>query len=67
MIIQFPEVRLNRELELRDEKYKKILPRASAIIVDSDLGKMNAAHRYGIDQDRIHIIPFNQLKPLGLK
>jgi glycosyltransferase involved in cell wall biosynthesis len=55
---EFPEVRLNRELEYRDENYKKILSRASAIIVDSDLGKMNAAHRYGIDLERIHILPF---------
>ena len=64
---EFPEVRLNRELELRDEKYKKILPRASAIIVDSDLGKMNAAHRYGIDQDRIHIIPFQPAEAIRSK
>ena len=64
---EFPEVRLNRELELRDENYKKILPRASAIIVDSDLGKMNAAHRYGIDQDRIHILPFQPAEAIRSK
>ena len=55
---EFPEVRLSREFEYRDENYEKILSRASAIIVDSDLGKMNAAHRYGIDLERIHILPF---------
>ena len=55
---EFPEVRLSRELEYRDDNFKKILSRASAIIVDSDLGKMNAAHRYGIDLERIHILPF---------
>ena len=55
---EFPEVRLDREFEYRDENYKKILSRASAIIVDSDLGKINAAHRYGIDLDRIYVLPF---------
>jgi glycosyltransferase involved in cell wall biosynthesis len=35
-----------------------ILPRAAAIFVDSELGKKNTARRYGVDQERIHILPF---------
>jgi len=55
---EFPEVRLNKEFEKRDQKYQKILPRATAILVDSKLSMMNAAHRYGVNLERIHIMPF---------
>ncbi len=55
---EFPEVRLNKEFEKRDKSYKNILPRATAILVDSETGKMNTAYRYGINLDRIHVIPF---------
>ena len=55
---EFPEVRLNKEFEKRDKSYKNILPRATAILVDSETGKVNTAYRYGINLDRIHIVPF---------
>jgi len=55
---EFPEVRQNKEFEKRDENYKKILPKATAILVDSELSKYNVLNRYGIDSERIHIIPF---------
>tara|TARA_B110000027_G_scaffold132139_1_gene157710 strand:- start:1310 stop:2527 length:1218 start_codon:yes stop_codon:yes gene_type:complete len=55
---EFPEVRQNKEFEWRDESYKKILPRATAILVDSEIGKTNTAHRYGINLDRIYVMPF---------
>ena len=55
---EFPEVRWNRALESRDRNYQAILPRATAIFVDSHLGKINTLHRYGVDEDRIHVIPF---------
>lgn len=42
---EFPEVRWNRQLEARDRNYRKILPRAIAIFVDSELGKENAVRR----------------------
>ena len=58
--VEFPEVRMNKEFERRDQNYHKILPRATAILVDSKLGKMNAAQRYCIDLERIHIMPFLQ-------
>jgi glycosyltransferase involved in cell wall biosynthesis len=55
---EFPEVRWNRQLESRDRNYRAVLPRATAIFVDSELGKENAARRYGVDLERIHVIPF---------
>lgn len=55
---EFPEVRDNKEFERRDENYKKILPSATAIIVDSEIGKSNVINRYGVDESRVHIIPF---------
>jgi glycosyltransferase involved in cell wall biosynthesis len=55
---EFPEVRNSKEFERRDENFKKILPSATAIIVDSEVGKSNVINRYGVDESRVHIIPF---------
>ena len=59
---EFPEVRENKEFEKRDISYRNILPRATAILVDSETGKVNTAHRYGINLDRIHVLPFQPSK-----
>lgn len=55
---EFPEVRWNREFESREKNYRKILPRAIAVLVDSDRGKNSVVHRYGIDCERVHVMPF---------
>lgn len=55
---EFPEVRNNKEFQKREQYYKSVLPRATAIIVDSNLGKENITERYSIPYRRIHIIPF---------
>jgi len=55
---EFPEVRWNREFEAREKSYRALLPRATAIFVDSGLGKKNVVHRYGIDEGRVHVMPF---------
>jgi len=55
---EFPEVRWNRQLEARDKNYCALLPSATAIFVDSELGKKNVVHRYGIDDERVHVMPF---------
>jgi len=55
---EFPEVRVDRQFEVRDLNYNSILPRATAILVDSELGKENVIRRYGIDQQRVHVMPF---------
>jgi glycosyltransferase involved in cell wall biosynthesis len=56
--VEFPEVRWNKKLESRDNNLFSILPKATAILVDSELGKSNIIHRYCIDEHRIFIMPF---------
>jgi glycosyltransferase involved in cell wall biosynthesis len=55
---EFPEVRRDRQFEARESNYKAILPRAVAVLVDSDLGKQNIVKRYGIDDSRVYVMPF---------
>jgi len=55
---EFPEVRSCRIFETRDQLYRSTLPRATAIFVDSEFGKANLIRRYGLDTDRVHIMPF---------
>lgn len=55
---EFPEVRWDRQFEGRESNYKAILPRAVAVLVDSELGKQNVMRRYGIDGARVHVMLF---------
>lgn len=55
---EFPEVRWQRELETREKEYQAILQRAVGIFVDSEHSKQNVLRRYGIDEIRVHIMPF---------
>lgn len=55
---EFPEVRSNGRFQKRENIFRTILPRAVAILADSSLGKANIIRRYGIDSDRVHIMPF---------
>jgi glycosyltransferase involved in cell wall biosynthesis len=55
---EFPEVRWQRKFETRENNYREILPRATAILVDSDLARSNLVRRYGIDKERIYLMPF---------
>ncbi|RTY33556.1 glycosyltransferase family 1 protein [Chlorobium phaeovibrioides] len=57
--LEFPEVRENRIFEGREKHYRSILPKAVAVFVDSPLGKLNAVRRYGVDEERIHVLPFS--------
>ena len=59
---EFPEVRTNRVFEWREQMYHSILPKAVGILVDSPLGKLNLVRRYGIDDERIHVMPFTPAK-----
>lgn len=56
--LEFPEVREGYQFENREQRYRSILPKATAVFVDSDLGKVNVIRRYGIDEERIHVMPF---------
>jgi glycosyltransferase involved in cell wall biosynthesis len=57
--MEFPEVRAYRNFEARELCYRGTLPKAVGVVVDSDLGKKNVIHRYGLDENRVHIIPFS--------
>lgn len=56
--VEFPEVRENRIFEGREKYYHSILPKAVAVFVDSPLGKVNVVRRYGVDEERVHVLPF---------
>ncbi len=55
---EFPEVRWNRQAEIRDRNYSQFLPKATAIFVDSDFSRRNIVHRYGLDIGRVHVMSF---------
>jgi len=55
---EFPEVRDEREFERRDALYDGILTKAVAVLVDSEIGKRNVIRRYGVDDERAHVMPF---------
>jgi glycosyltransferase involved in cell wall biosynthesis len=57
--IEFPEVREFRVFEERESLYREILPKAVAVLVDSEIGKKRIIHRYGLDPHRIVVMPFN--------
>lgn len=55
---EFPEVRLGGEFEAREKNFRAILPRATAVLVDSEQGRINVVRRYGIDPERVWVMPF---------
>lgn len=56
---EFPEVRNDGEFETREAMYGDALIKAVAVLVDSDLGKRNVVRRYGVDEARVHVMPFS--------
>lgn len=56
---EFPEVRENREFEIRERVYRYVLPKAIAVLADSELGKSNLLKRYCLDEGRIHVMRFS--------
>ncbi|EEA00897.1 glycosyl transferase group 1 [Burkholderia sp. H160] len=57
--VDFPEVRSGGEFERREQIYQHALKKATGIIVDSQAGHDNVVRRYGIDPERVHVIPFS--------
>lgn len=55
---EFPEVFANREFELREQILKAVLPKAVAVIADSDTGADKIASWYAVARARVHVIPF---------
>ncbi|MGB9680508.1 MAG: glycosyltransferase family 4 protein [Thermoanaerobacteraceae bacterium] len=56
---EFPEVNYYREFERREFLYNRSLKKAVAVIVDSKLGKSNVIKRYGVDEERVFVVPFS--------
>ena len=57
---EFPEVNFYGEFENRDHFLRNTLPKATAVLVDSEYSKYSLSARYGIDVDRIASLPFFQ-------
>jgi len=55
---EFPEVNFFREFERREFLYTRGLKKAVAVIVDSETGKLRLIKRYGLDEERIYVVPF---------
>lgn len=55
---EFPEVNTSGIFEGREELYRNTLPRAIAVIVDSECLAEKTVRYYGINRDRITIVPF---------
>tara|TARA_Y200000002_G_scaffold345091_1_gene318752 strand:- start:58 stop:1278 length:1221 start_codon:yes stop_codon:yes gene_type:complete len=55
---EFPEVRVNREFERRENIYEGILKKATAVIVDSKHTLFNITNKYRLDENRVYISPF---------
>ena len=55
---EFPEVRADRIFDKRESYYRDVLPKATAVLVDSAIGKKNMIRRYGVEKERVHVMPF---------
>jgi glycosyltransferase involved in cell wall biosynthesis len=55
---EFPEVRAGREFERREALYARALPRAVAVIVDSGRLGARVGQLYGVDPERIVVLPY---------
>jgi glycosyltransferase involved in cell wall biosynthesis len=56
--MEFPEVYSDGEFDKRELYYLTVLPKSTAILVDSEISKNNLAIRYAIDPERIYVVPF---------
>ena len=57
--LEFPEVRDDREFERRESLYNIVLRKSVCVLVDSKTSKDNVIRRYGVDYERIKIMPFS--------
>ena len=54
----FPELTFNREWAHRERSYRRVLPRAAAVITGTKTGKAQIEHFYGVDPAAVRVIPF---------
>ena len=55
---EFPLFHHDFFFENMEKRIRSVLPKATAILVDSEIGKRNVIQRYGIDRHRIYVVPF---------
>lgn len=57
--VDFPEIRVSGEFERREHLYRSTLNKATGVVVGSDAGRDNVVRRYGVDGERVHVVPFS--------
>ena len=55
---RFPEVSARGLYRRREFHYRRMCRWAKAVLVDSELGKRQVCESYGLDSQRIHILPY---------
>ena len=55
---EFPEVSAGGIWEQREDLYARAIPRAVAIIVDSDAGKEDVVRFYQVPEERVKVLPY---------
>lgn len=55
---EFPLFHQNLFFDNMENLLREVLPKATAILVDSEISKLAAIHRYGIDDRRVYVQPF---------
>jgi glycosyltransferase involved in cell wall biosynthesis len=53
----FPEVSADGEWTIRENKFQQVLPKASRVVVGTNVGKEELKHFYGISETNICLIP----------
>jgi glycosyltransferase involved in cell wall biosynthesis len=56
--MEFPEVYKGSEFERRENLYRRALPKAIRVISDSAIGKDRICKLYGVDFERVIVMPF---------
>jgi len=55
---QFPEVSANGEYRRREFVFRNICTWTKGVLVDSEVGKEHVIESYGLEERRIHVLPF---------
>ena len=55
---QFPESASWAQYRGRENKFRNICRWAKGVLVDSEIGRQQVSESYGLEQERIHVLPF---------
>lgn len=58
----FAEVSAGGEYQRREQHYRNVCRWTKAVVVDSEMGKLQVCESYGLPEDRIKILPFTAPK-----